>query len=293
MIKVNGTILGLGHDFFRFVFRLANMISMSFNPNVMEVLIPLLSVIWIPLIFLILITVRQINQYERGIMLTMGKYTSTKMPGWRLVIPVFQRMIKVDIRTKVVDVPDQEAITKDNISIKINAVIYYKVAMAEKAVLEVESFYFAISQLAQTTMRNIVGEVTLDELLKNRDEIAKRIEAIVDKTSDPWGIDVEAVELKDIGLPDDLKRTMAKAAEAEREKKAVIISSEGEVLAAENVTKAARMLAEAPGALHLRTLQTINDLSSDQSNTTVWMVPVEALRALEGIAALAEKVNKK
>jgi regulator of protease activity HflC (stomatin/prohibitin superfamily) len=259
----------------------------------MEVLIPLLSVIWIPLIFLILITVRQINQYERGIMLTMGKYTSTKMPGWRLVIPVFQRMIKVDIRTKVVDVPDQEAITKDNISIKINAVIYYKVAMAEKAVLEVESFYFAISQLAQTTMRNIVGEVTLDELLKNRDEIAKRIEAIVDKTSDPWGIDVEAVELKDIGLPDDLKRTMAKAAEAEREKKAVIISSEGEVLAAENVTKAARMLAEAPGALHLRTLQTINDLSSDQSNTTVWMVPVEALRALEGIAALAEKVNKK
>ena len=255
----------------------------------MDALIPLLSVIWIPLIFLILITVRQINQYERGIMLTMGRYTSTKMPGWRLVIPIFQRMIKVDIRTKVVDVPDQEAITKDNISIKINAVIYYKVAMAEKAVLEVESFYLAISQLAQTTMRNIVGEVTLDELLKNRDEIARRIETIVDKTSDPWGIDVEAVELKDIGLPDDLKRTMAKAAEAEREKKAVIISSEGEVMAAENVSKAARMLAEAPGALHLRTLQTINDLSSDQSNTTVWMVPVEALKALEGIAAHFQK----
>lgn len=255
----------------------------------MEIIIPLLSTVWIPVLFVLFISIRQINQYERGIMLTMGKYTSTKMPGWRLVIPVFQRMIKVDIRTKVVDVPDQEAITKDNISIKINAVIYYKVAFAEKAVLEVESFYFAISQLAQTTMRNIVGEITLDELLKNRDEIAKRIEAIVDKVSDAWGIDVEAVELKDIGLPDDLKRTMAKAAEAEREKKAVVIQSEGEVMAAENVSKAAAMLAASPGALHLRTLQSINDLSSDQSNTTVWMVPVEALRALEAIASMAQK----
>jgi len=255
----------------------------------MEALIALLIPVALPVLFLLVIMIRQINQYERGIMLTMGRYTSTKMPGWRLVIPIFQRMIKVDIRTKVVDVPDQEAITKDNVSIKINAVIYYKVEIAEKAVLEVESFYFAISQLAQTTMRNIVGEVTLDELLKNRDEIAKRIETIVDKVSNVWGIDVQSVELKDIGLPDDLKRTMAKAAEAEREKKAVIISSEGEVLAAENVSKAARMLAEAPGALHLRTLQTINDLSSDQSNTTVWMVPVEALRALEGIVAMEKK----
>lgn len=249
----------------------------------MSPLLPLLSVLWMPILFLLIICIRQVNQYERGIMLTLGKYTSTKEPGWRLVIPIFQRMIKVDIRTKVVDVPDQEAITKDNISIKINAVIYYKVADAAKAVLEVESFYFAISQLAQTTMRNIVGEVTLDELLRNRDEIAKRIETIVDKVSDAWGINVEAVELKDIGLPDDLKRTMAKAAEAEREKKAAVIASEGEVLAAENVSKAARMLAEAPGALHLRTLQSINDISSDQSNTTVWMVPVEVLRALEGL----------
>jgi regulator of protease activity HflC (stomatin/prohibitin superfamily) len=255
----------------------------------MEALIPLMIPLAVPILFLLLIMIRQVNQYERGIMLTMGKYTSTKMPGWRLVIPIFQRMIKVDIRTKVVDVPDQEAITKDNVSIKINAVIYYKVSAAEKAVLEVESFYFAISQLAQTTMRNIVGEVTLDELLKNRDEIAKRIEQIVDKSSLAWGIDVEAVELKDIGLPDDLKRTMAKAAEAEREKQASIIAAEGEVLAAENVSKAARMLAEAPGALHLRTLQSINDMSSDQSNTTVWMVPIEALKALEGIAAMANK----
>ncbi len=283
----SGAVAGM--DWLPFFSQVARMVTMSINPIFMEALIPLLSVLWIPILFLILITVRQINQYERGIMLTMGRYTSTKMPGWRLVIPIFQRMIKVDIRTKVVDVPDQEAITKDNVSIKINAVIYYKVESAEKAVLEVESFYFAISQLAQTTMRNIIGEVTLDELLKNRDEIAKRIEQIVDKSSLAWGIDVEAVELKDIGLPDNLKRTMAKAAEAEREKQAVIISSEGEVLAAENVSKAARMLSEAPGALHLRTLQTINDLSSDDSNTTVWMVPVEALEALKGIAAMGQK----
>jgi len=244
-------------------------------------------------IFLLIIVIRQINQYERGVMFTIGKFTGIKNPGWRLVIPIFQRLIKVDVRTKVVDVPDQEAITKDNISIKINAVIYYKISDAGKSVIEVENYYFAISQLAQTTMRNIVGEVTLDELLKSREEIANRIETIVEKVSDNWGIVVEAVELKDIGLPDDLKRTMAKAAEAEREKKAVVIASEGEVLAAENVTKAATMLASAPGALHLRTLQSINDISSDQSNTTVWMVPVEVLRAVEGIKEYLENDKKK
>jgi len=250
----------------------------------MDAIISLLKGIGIPLLVIIIISIRQINQYQRGVMFTIGKYTGTKNPGWRLVIPIFQRMVKVDIRTKVVDVPDQEAITKDNVSIKINAVIYYKIKDASKSVIEVENYYFAVSQLAQTTMRNIVGEATLDDLLKNRQEIADRIESIVEKTTDQWGVQVEAVELKDIGLPDDLKRTMAKAAEAEREKKAVIIQSEGEVLAAENVSKAAKMLSESPGALHLRTLQSINDLSSDQSNTTVWMVPVEALKALEGLA---------
>jgi regulator of protease activity HflC (stomatin/prohibitin superfamily) len=250
---------------------------------------PFLPFIIIFLIFLI----RQINQYERGVMFTMGRFSGIKNPGWRIVIPIFQRMTKIDIRTKVVDVPDQEAITKDNISIKINAVIYYKINDAGKALIEVENYYFAVSQLAQTTMRNIVGEVTLDELLKNREEIADRIESIVEKVSESWGIVVEAVELKDIGLPDDLKRTMAKAAEAEREKKAAIISSEGEVLAAENVAKAAKTLAGSPGALHLRTLQSINDLSSDQSNTTVWMVPVEVLRAVEGVKEYLENNKKK
>ena len=242
------------------------------------------------IIFILLISIRQVNQYQRGVCFTLGKYTGMKNPGWRIVIPIFQKMTKVDLRTKVVDVPDQEAITKDNISIKLNAVIYYKISDAARSIIEVENFYFAVSQLAQTTMRNAVGEITLDELLKNRDDVAASIKAIVDKASDPWGVLVEAVELKDIVLPDDMKRTMAKAAEAEREKKAVIINSEGEVAAAENMRHAAETLAKAPGALHLRTLQAINDLSSDQSNTVVWMVPIEALRALEG---LAEKLGKK
>lgn len=234
-------------------------------------------------LIVVLISIRQVNQYERGVMFTFGKYTGTKQPGWRLVIPIFQQMRKVDIRTKAVDVPDQEAITKDNVSIHINAVIYYKISEASKSIIEVENFYYAISQLAQTTMRNAVGEVSLDDLLKNRDEIAHRIQEIVDKASDPWGIKVEAVELKDIVLPQDLKRTMAKEAEAEREKRAVIIKAQGEVAAAENMAKAANMLNAAPGALHLRTLQSINDLSSDQSNTTIWMLPIEVLRALERI----------
>lgn len=233
------------------------------------------------LVVILLISIRQVNQYQRGVKFTLGRYTSTAEPGWRLVVPIFQQMTKVDIRVKAVDVPDQEAITLDNISVGINAVIYYKIADSAKAIIEVESYYYAVSQLAQTTMRNIVGTVDLDTLLRNRDEIATNIKQIVDKATDPWGIDVESVELKDIRLPQDLKRTMAKEAEAEREKRAVIIKAEGELAAAENMSKAANMLNASPGALHLRTLQSINDLSSDQSNTTIWMLPIEALRALE------------
>ena len=235
-------------------------------------------------LIVILSFIRQVNQYERGIVFTMGKYSQMWDPGWHLIIPLFQRLEKVDIRVKAVDVPDQEAITKDNIPIKINAVIYYKISDASKAVIEVENYFFAVSQLAQTTMRNAVGEVKLDELLSNKKQVSENIKLVVDRVSDAWGVDVQSVELKDIVLPESLKRTIAKVAEAEREKQAVIISSEGELGAAKNVAEAAETLARVPGALHLRTLQSINDISSDQSNTTVWMVPVEALRALEGLA---------
>lgn len=233
---------------------------------------------------IILASIRQINQYERGVRFTLGKSSGTMEPGWRLVIPVIQSYQKVDMRIKAVDVPDQNAITKDNVPVTVNAVLYYKVTSAEKAILEVENFMYAASQYAQTTMRNIVGEVTLDELLGSRDKIADRIREIVDKETDAWGLSVGNVELKDIKLPDSMERTIAKQAEAEREKRAVIITSEGEVLAAKNMAEAARILSTSDGALHLRTLQSINDLSSDQSNTVIFATPLEVLKAFEGFS---------
>ena len=241
-------------------------------------------VILIILIIILLFSIRQINEYERGILFTFGKFTKILNPGWNIVLPIIHSFRKVDIRTKAVDVPEQETITKDNVSIKINAVIYYKVFDAGKAFCEVENFYYAVSQLAQTTMRNIVGSVTLDELLSEREKISREICTVIDKATDSWGIKVENVELKDVALPEEMKRVIAKAAEAEREKLAVITKASGEVEAAENLAKAARMMSEAPGALHLRTLSTLNDLSSDQSNTVIFAVPIEGLRALEGIA---------
>jgi len=235
---------------------------------------------------------KQINQYERGVAYTMGRFTSIINPGWRFIWPIFQTFRKVDIRTKAVDVPKQETITRDNVSCKMNAVIYYKIADAAKAINEVEDVFWAVSQLAQTTMRRVAGEATLDELLSNREKIAEQILKSVDKTTDQWGVDVEAVELKDIELPETMVRTMAKQAEAEREKRATIISSEGEVMAAENLMQAAKMLATTPGALHLRTLNSINDISSDQSNTVIFAVPLEVLRAVEGMGNLIAKRTK-
>lgn len=235
------------------------------------------------LLVVILCSIRQINEYERGILFTCGRFTKVMNPGWRLVLPIFQSFKKVDIRTKAVDVPEQETITKDNVSIKINAVIYYKVFDAGKTICEVQNYGYAVSQLAQTTMRNIVGSVTLDELLSEREKISADICSVIDKATDAWGIKVENVELKDVSLPEEMKRVLAKAAEAEREKTAVITKAAGEVEAAKNLAKAAEMMGSTPGALHLRTLSTLNDLSSDQSNTVIFALPVEVLRALEGL----------
>ena len=231
--------------------------------------------------FIVLISIKQINQYQKGVRFRLGKYVGLMQPGWRIVWPIFYFYRKVDLRVKAVDVPNQEAITKDNISVSVNAVIYYKVHEADKAILEVENFYYAISQLAQTTMRNAVGQVDLDELLSQRDRVSENIRTIIDKATDPWGIKVLNVELKDITLPEEMKRVIGKQAEAEREKRAIIIKAEGEVIAATNLAKAAQTLSQGKGALHLRTLQTINDISSDQSNTIVFAVPLEILRAFE------------
>lgn len=243
------------------------------------------------IIFIILISIRQISEYERGIKFRFGKFVKIMKPGWKIVLPVIESYKKVDIRTKAVDVPEQDAITKDNVSIRINAVIYYKVFDASKCILAVERYQYAVGQLAQTTMRNAVGAVSLDELLSERDKISTEICKVIDEATDPWGIKVENVELKDVKLPEEMQRVIAKVAEAEREKEAVITKSKGEKEAADNLAKAASVLSDSPGALHLRTLATLNDLSSDQSNTIIFAIPIEVLQAF-GEKNVDKAVNK-
>lgn len=253
----------------------------------MEIIIPVLIIVLV----ILLSSIRQINEYERGILFQFGKYNKILTPGWKIVLPIIQSFTKVDVRTKAVDVPEQDAITKDNVTIRINAVIYYKVFDAAKAIIAVERFQYAVSQLAQTTMRNAVGAVSLDELLTERDKISSEICRIIDEATDPWGIKVENVELKDVKLPDEMQRVIAKIAEAEREKQAVITKSLGEKEAAQNLAEAAEVMSSAPGALHLRTLSTINDISSDQSNTIVFAIPIEVLNAF-GQSNMTEVIKK-
>ena len=240
---------------------------------------------------IIITSIREVKEYERGVRFDAGKFAKILNPGWHVILPIIHQLTKVDVRTKAVDVPEQDAITKDNISVRINAVIYYKVFDASKAILAVERFQYAVSQLAQTTMRNAVGSVSLDELLTERDKISTEICKIIDEATDPWGIKVENVELKDIKLPEEMQRVMAKVAEAEREKLSVITKSKGELEAANNLAEAAVKLSSAPGALHLRTLSTLNDLSSDQSNTIIFAIPIEVLRAFEGKGQSNVSVN--
>lgn len=243
------------------------------------------------IIFLCFVRIVQINEYERGVLFEFGRFSKILAPGWHFYVPLFANCRKVDIRTKTVDVPEQEAITKDNVSVKINAVLYYKIFDAKKAIIAVENFNYAVSQLAQTTMRNMVGAVSLDDLLAERESISSKMCEILDEATDPWGVKVENVELKDISLPEEMKRVIARVAEAEREKQAVITKAAGEVEASNNLAQAARTMSAAPGALHLRTLATLNDLSSDQSNTVIFAIPIEGLEALKGIANIGKQAN--
>lgn len=250
---------------------------------------------WFIIIIVVVILLRsivQIDEYERGVKFSKGKFSKIMQPGWNLVLPIFESYKKIDIRTKVVDVPEQDVITKDNVSVRINAVIYYKIFDASKAILEVENFYYAVSQLAQTTMRNVVGSVSLNELLGEREKISIEICKIIDEATDPWGIKVENVELKDVSLPEEMKRVIARAAEAEREKEAILTKAKGEVEASKNLAIAAETMSSTPGALHLRTLSTINDISSDQSNTIIFCLPIEVLEAIKG-KSINEDVIKK
>ena len=222
-----------------------------------------------------------IRQYEKGILLAFGKYAGMREPGLNFIIPFYHRLVKMDLRIFNVDIPPQEVMTKDNVPVKINAIIYFKVIDPKNAYFNVENYAFAVSKYGQTSLRNVTGEATLDELLIERHKIAQRLREIVDKATEPWGIDVVMLELQDIELPENLKRTMAKQAEAEREKRATIIHAEGEFAASGNLAKAAQILNGQKGALHLRTLQSIGTVASDPSNTVSFFLPLEILRAVE------------
>lgn len=252
-----------------------------------------MSPLLIPLIFLIIFLgfsgLRVINQYEKGVVLTLGKYTGTYMPGLRWILIGIQKIITVDTRITTIDIPRQEAITKDNVPVGINAVVYFRVLKAEDAVLKVENYPYAISQYALAALRDIIGSVELDTLLTERESIAKDIKKVVDTETDEWGIDVTAIKMQDIELPASMKRAMAAQAETEREKRAIIIKAEGEVKAAENLKSAAIMLSETPGGLSLRTLETIDKLQPDPSKTIIFALPVEIMEGIKSIAKQREK----
>ena len=240
-------------------------------------------------IMVLLSSIKIVMEYERGVKFTLGRFSCIMDPGVNLVIPIIQSWKRVDVRILTVDIPSQEVMTKDNVPVNVNAVLYFRVENPEKAILNVQHYAFAVSKYGQTTLRDVVGEVELDELLSNREEVAGKLKEIVDTATDPWGIDVTDIKLQDIEIPSDLKRTIMKQAEAEREKRAVIIKSQGEVIASSNLSKAAVTLAKSPGGLHLRTLHTLNDLSSDKSNTVVFALPIEMMDAIKGLAAKKKK----
>lgn len=251
----------------------------------MPILYPLLTIA----IVLLLVGLRVIDQYEQGIVLTLGKYTGTRKPGLTWIFIGIQRMVKVDMRITTIDIPKQEVITKDNVPVMINAVVYFKVQSAENAILNIKDFSLAVSQYAQAALRDVIGGVELDAILSEREKIAEEIQKIVEKATDPWGIYVTDIKIQDIELPADMKRIMAKQAESERERRAVIIRAEGEYTAAQKLSQAAQILGQIPGGIAMRTLQTIEKMSGDPSKTTIFALPVELY---EGIKTLSEHFQK-
>ncbi len=229
--------------------------------------------------------IKVINQYERGVMLTLGKFSGVKDPGLRIIVPIFQRIIKVDVRTNTIDIPKQEVITKDNVTVNVDAVVYFRVVDAEKAILETTNYIYASSQFAQAALRDVTGNVELDSLLGKRDEVSGQIKAIVDAQSEKWGIDVENVKIQNIELPADMKRAMAKQAEAERERRAVIITAEGEKAAAVAVAEAAKILTSIPGGINIRTLQTLEKIAVEPSQKTLFVLPADLTDSIARIIA--------
>lgn len=243
-----------------------------------------LLVVVISVALFIIAGIKVVNQYERGVILTLGRFTGVREPGLRIVIPIFQRIILVDIRSTPIDVPKQEIITKDNVTAGVDAIVYFRVIDPAKAVLETTNYVYATSQFAQAALRDVTGNFELDDLLSKREEISQQIKEIVDKQTDQWGIDVEAVKIQNIELPTDMKRAMAKQAEAERERRSNIINADGEKAAATTLAEAAKILSTTPGAINLRTLNTLERISTEPSQKTMMLFPVELVDALRGRA---------
>jgi regulator of protease activity HflC (stomatin/prohibitin superfamily) len=234
------------------------------------------SILPIIIVFLFA-TVKIINQYERGVILTLGKYTGTRTPGINIIIPIVQHMMKVDMRILTVDIPQQEVISKDNVPLNINAVVYYQIENAEKAILNIQDYPTAVADFSQVALCDVVGGFELDQILSDRESIAEKIKEIVDHTTESWGINITAIKLQDIELPADMKRIMAKQAESERERRSVVIRAEGELEASKKLAEAAKLLADTNGGLAMRTLQTIEK----SSNNTIWALPTEVLNGLK------------
>jgi len=240
----------------------------------------LIGTIAVVVIALIFATFKVLNEYERGVVLTLGRYTSTKGPGWFLLVPLVQQLLRVDLRTVVMDVPPQDVITRDNVSVKVNAVIYFRVVEPDKAILQVAHFYEATSQLAQTTLRAVLGKHELDALLTDRDALNRDIQAILDKQTDAWGIKVSNVEIKHVDINETMIRAIAQQAEAERTRRAKIIHAEGEMQAAEKLRDAARMLSQEPQAMQLRYLQTLKDIAGEHNSTIIFPLPMDLITPL-------------
>ena len=251
---------------------------------------PFIASIAIVVILIIASAIRILREYERGVVFRLGRLVGAKGPGLIILIPFIDRMVKTSLRTVVMDVPPQDVITKDNVSVQVNAVVYFRVINPEKAIVEVENFTFATSQLSQTTLRSIAGQVELDELLGEREKINHELQSRIDNSSDPWGIKVSLVEVKHIDLPMEMKRAMAKQAEAERERRAKIINAEGEFQAAERLSQAASIISKYPVAIQLRYLQTLSEVATENNSTTIFPVPIDLFKPfLESIAKKGEE----
>lgn len=248
-------------------------------------MLPVLAFVVVFAVFILATSIRILNEYERGVVFRLGRVIGVKGPGLILLIPLVDRMVKVSLRTVVLDVPPQDIITRDNVSMQVNAVVYFRVMDPAKSILDVENYMFATSQLSQTTLRSVCGQISLDEILSEREKINDELQMIIDRQTDPWGIKVSLVELKHVDLPQEMKRAMARQAEAERERRAKIIAAEGERQAADQLTEAASVIAKHPEALQLRYLQTLVEIAAENNSVTVFPIPMELLRPFMNVGS--------